>query len=150
MIHAVRRRFGYRGGADFRPWILVGFGVGVAAGFLLGELFGTEGHRRAGWAIAGAWRSLRHRPRSRSMEVARVVAALRRDPELAGRHFELLSIGRGGFELHGWVATRGERARAYRLAVAACPGDRIVNCVLVRGEDDVAPTLVLDDAPRSA
>ncbi|HEV8356301.1 MAG TPA: hypothetical protein VGQ17_05970 [Gemmatimonadales bacterium] len=135
---------------DIRPWILLGFGVGAAAGFLLGELFGTEGHRRAGRAIAGVWRGLRHRRPSRSEEAARVMAALRQVPELAGRDFELLSIGQGGFELHGWVATRGERARAYRLAVAASPGDRIVNCLLVRGEDDVAPALVLDDAPRSA
>ena len=29
-------------------------------------------------------------------------------------------------------------------------GEPIVNCLLVRGEDDGAPPLHLDDAPRSA
>ena len=39
-------------------------------------------------------------------------------------------------ELHGWVPSRGLRARAAR-AVAAAPGiDTLVNCLLVHGEDD--------------
>jgi len=146
----VMRRLARRGGADSLPWALLGFGTGVAAGFFLGELFGDEGGRRAGRILAGAWRSARTRPRSRALVVSRVLAVLGAEPGFAHTPFELLAIGGGGFELHGWVSSRSQRTRAYRLAAAAAGDEPIVNCLLVRGEDDVAPVLALDDAPRSA
>ena len=144
------RRIARRRGADSAPWIVLGFGAGLAAGFLLGELFGDDGRRRAGQFISGAWRNARTRPESRASVAGRVLAVLSADPALAGNQLELLAIGDGGFKLHGWVASRGERTRAYRLAAAAADGEPIVNCLLVRGEDDGAPPLHLDDAPRSA
>ena len=132
------------------PWTLLGFGVGIAAGFFLGELSGADGGRRAGRAIAGVWRGLRHRPASRASVAARVLAVLAAEPGLAGQQLGLIAVGSGGFQLRGWVATRAQRAIAYRLAVAAADGDPIVNRLLVRGEDDIGPSLSLDDAPRSA
>jgi hypothetical protein len=146
----VMRRLARRGGADSRPWVLLGFGAGVAAGFFLGELLGDDGGRRAGRILAGAWRSARTRPESRTSVASRVLAVLGAEPELAPTPFELMAIGGGGFELHGWVMSRSLRTRAYRLAAAAAGDEPIVNCLLVRGEDDVAAALVLDDAPRSA
>ena len=144
------RRIARRRGTDLSPWIVLGFGTGVAAGFLLGELFGDDGRRRAGQFISDTWRNARTRPQSRASVAGRVLAVLSADAELAGKQLDLLAIGGGGFELHGWVASRGERTRAYRLAAAAADGEPIVNCLLVRGEDDGAPPLHLDDAPRSA
>jgi hypothetical protein len=81
---------------------------------------------------------------------ARVLAVLAAEPGLAGQQLGLIAVGSGGFQLRGWVATRAQRAIAYRLAVAAADGDPIVNRLLVRGEDDIGPSLSLDDAPRSA
>src|ERR1041385_8856493 len=146
----VMRRITSRRGADSAPWIALGFGAGLAAGFLLGELFGYDGRRRAWQFISGAWRNARTRPESRASVAGRVLAVLSADPALAGNQLELLAIGDGGFKLHGWVAARGERTRAYRLAAVAADGEPIMNCLLVRGEDDGAPPLHLDDAPRSA
>ena len=146
----VTRRFAGSRPAEIGPWLILGFGAGVAAGFFIGELFGADGGRRAGRAIAGAWRSTLRRPVSRSTVASRVLAVLAADPELTGQQFELLAVGGGGFQLRGWVATRGQRTLAYRLAVAAADDSAIANRLLVRGEDDLGPTLSLDDAPRSA
>jgi osmotically-inducible protein OsmY len=82
--------------------------------------------------------------------LARVRDALANDPELAGETFELLTSGRTGLALHGWVSTRAVRLRAQRTAEAAAGQEPIVNRLLVRGEDDSHVTLVRDDAPRSA
>jgi hypothetical protein len=53
-------------------------------------------------------------------------------------HFNIAVIGvsPGVVELHGWVPTRAIRARAARLAAAVPATDRVVNCLLVQGEDD--------------
>src|ERR1041385_9555020 len=112
----VMRRITSRRGADSAPWIALGFGAGLAAGFLLGELFGYDGRRRAWQFISGAWRNARTRPESRASVAGRVLAVLSADPALAGNQLELLAIGDGGFKLHGWVASRGERTPAHRLA----------------------------------
>jgi hypothetical protein len=42
----------------------------------------------------------------------------------------------GTVELHGWVPTRAVRATAARIAAKVTGIDRVVNCILVRGEDD--------------
>src|SRR5881409_704338 len=121
----IMRRIARRRGTDLSPWIVLGFGTGVAAGFVLGELFGDDGRRRAGQFISGAWRNARTRPESRASVAERVLAVLSADAELAGKQLDLLAIGGGGFELHGWVASRGERTRAYLLAAAAADGEPI-------------------------
>src|ERR1051325_10333590 len=72
----VMRRIARRRGADSAPWIALGFGAGLAAGFLLGELFGDDGRRRAGQFISGAWRNARTRPESRASVAGRVLAVL--------------------------------------------------------------------------
>lgn len=120
-------------------WALVGFGAGLAAGFVLGELFGQGGShtidrmvkrvRSAGVSAPGARAARRHR----------VLEALAREPGLQGTAFEVIPAGRGALELHGWIATRALRASALRLAQAAADGDTVVDCLLVRGEDDGRP-----------
>jgi len=146
---SVTRR--HRSGSVARTGALaaLGFGAGVAAGFLMGTLFGSGGHRRVGRIVRSAGRGPAARE-GRTVLMDRVRTALAADPELRGQIFELLAVGRTGLELHGWVTSRALRARALRVAEAAAGTEPIINRLLVRGEDDSHVALVRDDAPRSA
>ncbi len=127
----------------------LGFGTGLAAGFLIGTLFGTGGPGRVGRIVRAAGRAPAA-PERRAVLLARVRAALAADPGLRGEPFELLAIGPIGLELHGWVTSRAARARAHRVAGAAAGPEPIINRLLVHGEDDSHVALVRDGAPRSA
>ena len=148
MQRSVTQRHRSGGRAVTAVLATLGLGAGLATGFLLGTLFGTGGHRRVGRLVRSAGRG-RAVPERRAVLLARVRHALANDPELAGEAFELLTSGRTGLALHGWVSTRAARLRAQRTAEAAAGAEPIVNRLLVRGEDDRV-TLVRDDAPRSA
>jgi hypothetical protein len=125
---------------------LLGFGAGIAAGFLLSEVFGAGGHRRMG-RLLGRRNPAPVRASGRAALLARVRAALSADPVLTGLQLEVRPRGRG-LELRGWVATRSARALAYRVARTAAGTGEITNHLLVRGEDDHpgVPT----ESPRSA
>jgi hypothetical protein len=146
---SVTRRHRSRAGAVTAILATLGLAAGLAGGFALGTLFGTGGHRRVGRLVRSAGRGPAA-PERRAVLLDRVRQALAADPELAGESFELLTSGRTGLALHGWVSTRAGRLRAQRTAQAAAGGEPIVNRLLVRGEDDSHVTLVRDDAPRSA
>jgi hypothetical protein len=62
--------------------------------------------------------------------------ALRADPVLAELGIRVVPVAAGAVELHGWVATRALRARALRTVREAPMVDRVINHLLVRGEDD--------------
>ncbi len=126
-------------GDALAPWTLLGFGAGLAAGFLFGEFFGAGDRRRLHRVIGGLGRKAPRRP-SRSSLVAVVLAALAAEPGLAGETFDLLPAGRGVLELRGWVGNRAARARAFRIAQQAAGIEEIANRVLVRGEDDPSPS----------
>jgi len=49
----------------------------------------------------------------------------------------VVPVGRNALELHGWVPDRRARAAAARLVAGAVTVERLVNCLLVRGEDDL-------------
>ncbi len=131
------------------PLAALGFGTGLATGFLIGTLFGTGWPRRVGRMVRAAGRA-HAAPERRAVLLARVRAALAADPGLRGESFELLAVGPTGLELHGWVTSRATRARAHRVAEAAARPEPIINRLLVHGEDDSHVALVRDDAPRSA
>ena len=141
---SVARRVERRAG-ELGAWILLGLGTGIAAGFLLSEVFGTGGHRRMG-RLLGRGRRTKAQATPRAVLLARVLSALQADPLLAAEPLEVRPRGRG-LELRGWVATRAARALAYRLAREAAGTGEITNHLLVRGEDDRVET---QDAPRSA
>jgi len=141
---SVARRVERRAG-ELGAWILLGLGTGIAAGFLLSEVFGTGGHLRMG-RLLGRGRRTKAQATPRAVLLARVLAALQADPLLAAEPLEVRPRGRG-LELRGWVATRAARALAYRLAREAAGTGEITNHLLVRGEDDRVET---QDAPRSA
>ena len=86
----------------------------------------------------------RRRPRSEGdddpLPVSGVVqaarGALEQDLELRRLDLEPIAVRPGVVELHGWVPNRALRARAARIA-SAVPGiESLINCILVRGEDD--------------
>ena len=126
----------------------LGFGAGVAVGFVCATLFGASVPRRLGRMVR------RGRPvaapKLRARHLADITAALAGEPDFAGLAIEVHPAGSSAFELSGWVPNRSIRARAYRVAIGAAPGVRIQNRLLVTGEDDSPVSLVVDDAPRSA
>lgn len=143
---SVARRVERRSGGELGAWALLGFGTGIAAGFLLSEVFGSGGHRRVG-RLLGRRDRLRNSPAGRTALLATVRAALQADPLLTGEPLEVRPRGRG-LELRGWVATRAARALAYRIARTAAGTSEITNHLLVRGDDDRAESR--DESPRSA
>lgn len=134
-----------RSAGELGAFALLGFGAGIAAGFLLSEVFGAGGHRRVG-------RLLRKHPEAsaptRLALLTRVREVLAAESALAGEPIEVRSRGRG-LELVGWVATRSARGLAHRLAREALAGAlEITNHLLVRGEDDRATAR--EESPRTA
>jgi hypothetical protein len=113
--------------------ILLGLGLGVLAGFILGELGGpvaSRAIRRRGRAAAS--------PRPLSDLVRQAQAVLDDDVVLHECRLQVRAAGPGRIELHGWVADRRSRARAAHLLGDAVTADAIINCLQVRGEDDQA------------
>jgi len=130
------RRLGEAEAATASPlWALAGFAVGAAAGWVLGELTGVLSRDRVR-------RYLGHTPSNASGVEApqgareRIRAALDADADLSRLDLRLVPAGRTAVELHGWVPSRLLRARATRLAATAAGPIRLIDCLLVRGEDD--------------
>ena len=116
---------------------LLGLTLGAVAGFIASELWGP---------VARQALSAPRRPVQRSMAalVHDAQAALAADPQLGHLVIDVLPVSRQRVELHGWVAVRGLRTRAHRIACDAVGSDAIINCILVRGEDDDTGSLTLD------
>ena len=133
--------------SELFAWMLVGTAVGVAAGFALGEWLGPFTRRPpAGRTPEDPTSDPTPAVRPGTAETTRrALAALAQEPALRALDLTPIAVSPGVVELHGWVPTRGLRARAAR-AVAAAPGiETLVNCLLVHGEDDTLP-----DAPDVA
>jgi hypothetical protein len=142
---SVARRVEPKQAGELVACSLLGFGVGIAAGFVLSEFFGSGGHRRMSQLLVQRRRAGGD-PDPLSL-AARVRAALQADLALAGLSLEVRLRGRG-LELRGWVESRSARAQAYRVARAAAGGGDIANHLRVRGEDDHPGAPI--EAPRSA
>ena len=128
-----------RAGGDATPpaagTLLLGLGVGVALGFLLGEFAGPA-----------ASRALRRRGQRDNEEHAPSLTStaqsvLDDDVQLRDCGLKVIAVGRERIELHGWVPDRRSRARAAHLVSDAVSADAIINCLLVRGEDDLISDL---------
>lgn len=131
---SVARRVEGASAGELVALLLLGFGAGAAAGFLLSEAFGTGGPRRMG-RLLGRRRHSHTTPAGRAATLERVREALAAEPALASEPVEARARGRG-IELCGWVTTRGARGLAYRVAGTAAGPVELVNHLLVRGEDD--------------
>jgi hypothetical protein len=132
-------------------WTIAGVGFGLLSGFALGQWLGGVNRARLRqvyhqWHGSDAPAGL-----LKPAGAARaVLAALGSDEALANLSLDAIGVGAGVVELHGWVPTRGLRARASRVA-AAVPGiESLVNSILVRGEDEPPATPALDLADQSA
>lgn len=106
--------------------------MGATVGFLLGEFFGPTASRvlRAGRPAAGTT------PSAASL-VELALTALDADLPLRAARLDVVPVGRQAIEIHGWVDDRRARSRAGRLVADAVAPASVVNCVLVRGEDDL-------------
>lgn len=123
--------------SEILAWTLFGGAVGLVAGFAIGEWLGPITPARVGRTLT---RNADHRgPRLKAAETARAArVALEQDLELRNLQLEPIPVGPGVVELHGWVPDRRLRARAARVAAAAEGIESLVNCLLVRGEDDTS------------
>jgi hypothetical protein len=111
-------------------WAAIGTAVGVVAGLYAAETLAAPPER--------VRRLVRARPQPvRVGFLARLARQhLRDEALLQGVTIEVLPVSARTVELHGWVATRAQRAAAER-AVRRVEGiESIINAVLVRGEDD--------------
>lgn len=124
--------------SDIGPTALLGLGLGLAAGFLLGELYSSEGAgRRIGGLRAGRRRQPARGMTAESLTVQVQGALL---PTLGddARGIELMAVGRSAVEVHGWVPSR--RARVSALTTVreiVGPERQLVDRLLVAGEDDL-------------
>jgi len=119
--------------------LLLGLSIGVAAGFVLGELVGPVAVRTLRTGKVGA--ALPHRRQLVIELVEQAQAALEGDLVVRDCGLRVIGIGDGRIELHGWVPDRRARAHAARLVQRAVVADEIINCLLVHGEDDATSEL---------
>lgn len=130
---AARRRPSRPDGLAAAGFVTAGLALGAALGFLVGELVGPRaarvGRREGSSTPAG--------DRSVAELVHDAQSALDADVRLRGLQLEVVPVGRNALELHGWVPDRRARSIAARLVAEAVTVERLVNCVLVRGEDDL-------------
>jgi hypothetical protein len=126
--------------------VVGGFALGALAGWLLGEWTGGLSRER----IAGYVGRRRPEAVPGPPPRERIRAALQADPDLRELGLRTIPAGRTAIELHGWVPSRRLRARATRLAATAAGATRLIDCLLVRGEDDRPAGDTLADTTRSA
>lgn len=112
-----------------------GLGLGFLSGFVVRGLMGQVDRRRLHHFVTGLTGTHPSLPTPREA-ATRIEEALSADGSLEGLEFEVLPIGPGRVELHGWAPDRRSRARAQRVAAAAAPETDVTNRFRVRGEDD--------------
>lgn len=132
-------------------WMVAGFAAGALAGWLVGELTGGLTRQRMNHYVSGLRRPVNDLEAPATPR-ERVRAALDADPDLSRLALDVIPAGRGAVELHGWVPSRTLRARATRLAATAAGATRLIDSLLVRGEDDrpVEEDVSPAGAPQSA
>jgi len=119
--------------AGLLAWLVGGVALGLTAGLAVSETLGEIAPAR----IKGLVRRHRRPAPARTGQLARLVRqAMRLDPGLSLLTLEALAVSARTVELHGWVNSRAERARAARVARGVSGVDAIINCILVHGEDD--------------
>jgi hypothetical protein len=121
-------------GGEVLGWTLAGLTSGVLGGIVLAAWLGRGNRRRLKRAI-NQWRPV-PMPQRNIATPARSTQAALDSSDLRQFRIEVIGVMPGVVELHGWVPTRSIRASAARIA-GQVPGiERVVNCILVRGEDD--------------
>jgi hypothetical protein len=117
-------------------WTALGVVTGLVAGFGLSEWVGAANPRRLARMMTPRLQP-RSGPALSAAATARAAgAALDADPTLCELGLLVTPVMLGVVELHGWVPSRAVRAYAGRLARTVSGVDRVVNSLLVHGEDD--------------
>ena len=118
-------------------WAGLGVLTGLVAGFALSEWVGGVSRPRVKHMVR---RRPAARPALTPAACARAAAAaLAADPALGEFGLKATAVAAGAVELHGWVSSRALRARAGTAAIRVPGVERVVNSILVRGEDDLDP-----------
>lgn len=143
------------GAVEVAFWALTGAAVGLAAGFALAGWTGRVSGARVRSTARRVTAPLRgEAPRAGGPvgPLARAAeAALAADLQLATLGLTCQPLGAAGLEVHGWVPSRALRARAARLVQGVAGVEHVVNCLLVRGEDDRDPLPdEIEPAPQTA
>jgi hypothetical protein len=124
------------GGFEIAGWTTLGVLTGLVAGVGLSEWIGGVNPRRLRRLVTDR----PARPPRKSLSAAGTAraacAALDADPTLCELGLEATPVAIGVVELHGWVPSRAVRAYAGRVARAVPGVERVVNSLLVDGEDD--------------
>jgi len=128
-------------GLEIIGWTALGALTGLVAGFGLSELVGGVNRRRLSSLVTSRPPRLAPPPLTAAATARAACAALDADPVLAELALEATPVAIGVVELHGWVPSRAIRAYAGRVARAVPGIERVVNRLLVDGEDD-------QDSPR--
>ncbi|HTC23705.1 MAG TPA: BON domain-containing protein [Gemmatimonadales bacterium] len=131
-------------GFEIFGWAGLGVLTGLVTGFALSEWVGGVSQPRVKRIV-----TRRHsaRPALTPAACARAAAqALGADPALHELGLQATAVAVGVVELHGWVSTRALRARAGTVTGGVAGIDRVVNSILVRGEDDLNPGNVADQS----
>jgi hypothetical protein len=119
--------------------VVIGLAVGAALGFLLGEWIGPVAKRVA---------TRPPRPTaapSMAELVSDAQSVLVADVQLREWQLEVVPVGKGRIELRGWVGSRAARTRAARLVNEAVVAEAVINCIMVRGEDDLPAEYATDE-----
>jgi hypothetical protein len=123
-------------------WLLAGAAMG-AVGRILWE------RRRGGRLADPMHRTLRPKPPKplgKAGLAARLARqSLRANPVLADLGIRVVPVAAGTVELHGWVTSRALRTLAQRAVRETPTVDRVINNLLVRGEDDLGAPTGADD-----
>ncbi len=127
MARIAVRRAAARSTSSTTGTMVLGLGLGAVLGYLLSRLSGPTPEFRG--ESTGS-------PREMSGLVRAAQAVLDDDVLLHDCHLQVLAAGVGRIEVHGWVPDRRSRARAAHLLGDSVSADAIINCLLVRGEDE--------------
>ncbi len=129
-------------GFEIAGWAGLGVLTGLVTGFALSEWVGGVSRPRVKRLV-----TRRQRPPLTAAACARAAAAaLTADPSLRDLNLQASAVAAGVVELHGWVSSRALRTRAGSAARAVAGIDRVINSILVRGEDDLDPRNVADQS----
>ena len=134
-------------GGKVLGWTLAGLTTGLLGGVVLAAWLGRGNRRRIGRAI-NQWRPASSPARNIATPARNTQAALD-SSNLRQFKIEVIGVMPGMVELHGWVPSRSIRATAARIAAQVSGIERVVNCILVRGEDDRSskgPTPIADQS----
>ncbi len=132
-----RQRIRLKQRGTLTPILILGLSLGVAAGFLLGELYAGNAKGTLKRALT-PWRRLTTGSKSMTDMTDDLQQALQQALGPDSQSLELVRVGKHAIELHGWVTSRAARSQALRAARGALAVDiRLIDSLLVWGEDDV-------------